>query len=37
MNGYFTSYGYMGFVDDRWMLFATETEYYEYMGEQNGG
>lgn len=31
MKGYFTSYGYMGFVAGRWMLFATESEYYEYF------
>lgn len=37
MNGYLTSYGYMGLVDTRWMLFATENEYYEYLAEQNGG
>lgn len=36
MNGYFTPYGYMGLVNAKWMLFATETEYYEYLAEQNG-
>lgn len=34
MKGYLTSYGYMGFVAGRWMLFATESDYYEYL---NGG
>lgn len=33
MMGYVTSYGYMGFVADHWMLFATEREYYEYITE----
>lgn len=32
MEGYFTSYGYMGLVDGEWMLFATENDYYEYLG-----
>lgn len=31
MKGYVTSAGYMGLVDGRYILFATETEYYEYM------
>lgn len=31
MNGYFTSAGYMGFVAGRWMLFVSESEYYEYL------
>lgn len=34
MWGYYTSYGYIGFVNGRKMLFATEKEYYEYMEEQ---
>jgi hypothetical protein len=34
MEGYLTSYGYMGFVTGRWMLFATESEYYEYLNEE---
>lgn len=33
MKGYFTSYGYMGLVNGEWMLFATENDYYEYLGE----
>lgn len=33
MYGYYTSYGYIGFVDGRKILFATEEEYYEYMEE----
>lgn len=31
MKGYFTSYGYMGFVNGKWILFASETDYYEFM------
>lgn len=31
MKGYYTSSGYMGFVEGKYMLFASETEYYEYM------
>lgn len=31
MNGYYTDYGYMGYVGGEWMLFATEDEYYEYL------
>mgnify|MGYP000902511667 FL=1 len=34
MKGYLTSYGYMGFVAGCWMLFATESEYYEYLNEE---
>lgn len=31
MKGYVTSSGYMGLVDGQWILFATESDYYEYM------
>ena len=27
----YTSYGYLGLVDGKWILFATESDYYEYM------
>lgn len=33
MYGYFVSYGYIGFVNGRKMLFASAEEYYEYMEE----
>lgn len=33
MGGYFTSYGYIGFVNGRKMLFANESEYLEYLEE----
>ena len=32
MKGYIVSYGYMGYVNGKYRLFATESEYYEYMG-----
>jgi len=31
MQGYYTSVGYMGLVNGEYMLFATDTDYYEYM------
>ena len=34
MYGYWTTYGYMGFVNGRKMLFSSDKEYYEYMEEQ---
>lgn len=33
MRGYFTSTGFYGLVGDRYMLFASEAEYYECMAE----
>ena len=33
MKGYTTSEGYMGLVNGRYMLFASETEYREYVEE----
>lgn len=33
MSGYITPYGYMGFVAGQWILFSTETEYYEYLND----
>lgn len=33
MCGYFTPYGYKGLVNGERMLFATETDYYEYLQE----
>lgn len=33
MIGYYTDYGYMGYVGGEWMLFATEDEYCEYLKE----
>ena len=31
MKGYFTAQGYYGNVDGRYVLFASESEYYEAM------
>ena len=31
MKGYFISEGYMGFVDGEYVLFASESDYREYM------
>lgn len=31
MKGYVTSAGYMGLVAGKWMLFVSESEYYEYL------
>lgn len=31
IKGYLIQDGYLGLVDGQWMLFTTETEYYEYL------
>ena len=31
MKGYITESGYMGFVEGRYMLFASETDYMEFV------
>ncbi len=31
MKGYLVSDGYMGYVGGRYMLFASEADYREYM------
>lgn len=33
MKGYYTSYGYMGFIPDlnKYQLFESETAYFEYV------
>ncbi len=33
IKGYAVPEGYMGYVDGIYMLFATETDYREYMEE----
>ncbi len=33
MKGFNTSDGYMGFVEDRYILFASEADYFEYMND----
>lgn len=34
MSGYFTYEGYMGYVNGAYMLFASETDYLDYMEAQ---
>lgn len=31
MDGYHTDHGFMGLVNGEYMLFATDTEYLEYV------
>ena len=31
MKGYFTESGYMGYVDGRYVLFASEDDYREFI------
>ena len=33
MKGYFVTDGYMGLVDGKYILFASESDYYEYMND----
>ena len=33
MKGYDTASGYMGYVDGMYVLFASETDYTEYLEE----
>ena len=33
MNGYYISSGYMGLVNGTYRLFASESDYYEYISE----
>ncbi len=33
MRGYFTAGGYYGLVDGKYVLFASESDYYEAMEE----
>lgn len=37
MRGYFTATGFYGLVDGRYMLFSSETEYYEYLADEEDG
>lgn len=34
MKGYNTANGYMGLVDGEYILFASESDYLEYMEEE---
>ena len=31
MKGYYNNAGYMGYVEGRWFLFASESDYLDYM------
>ena len=31
MKGYTTEQGYMGYVNGKYILFASESEYYKWM------
>ena len=31
MKGYLTGNGYMGYVEGRYILFASESDYYDYL------
>lgn len=31
MKGYFTAEGYMGYVEGTYQMFASESDYREYM------
>ncbi len=33
MKGYYNHAGYMGYVDGAWVLFASESDYVDYMEE----
>ena len=33
MRGYFTASGYYGLMNGRYVLFASESEYFETAGE----
>ncbi len=35
MKGYYTAYGYMGYVNGKYILFATESDYIEYVTDNN--
>ena len=37
MKGYDTSNGYMGYVEGKYILFASEQEYFEFMEDWEGG
>ena len=31
MKGYVTASGYMGYVENEYILFASEVDYFDYM------
>ena len=34
MKGYYTQTGYMGYIEGKYILFASETAYRDYMKER---
>ena len=34
MKGYYTSAGYYGFVNGRYMLFATDKDYRDFISKE---
>ena len=35
MKGYYNASGYMGYVEGRWVLFASESDYRDYMDDRD--
>ena len=35
MKGYYLPFGYMGWMGDRYVMFATEEEYREAYNDEN--
>ena len=35
MKGYVTASGYMGYVENEYILFASEDDYFEYVDSLN--
>ena len=35
MKGYMTGDGYWGFVEGKYILFVSESEYHDYMEDRN--
>lgn len=33
MKGYYVAYGYMGYVSGQYILFATESDYIDYISD----
>lgn len=34
-EGFYSEYGYYGYVDNQYILFVSEEEYFEYLNERN--
>lgn len=34
MKGYVTEHGYMGYVNGKYMLFADEADYMDYISQE---